>query len=236
MVRPQFGDVCSPYEAIATIHYHADQCKDIYPKAAQVIKDDTYENDCLNGCKTEMKAAELYSDLVEVIKIGGFDLLKWATNSKALLDHIPQNQRAPRRLVCLDNDTDPLKALEDVFLFHQGDKLLQVTDPETKRSVVIEYPQNFSPPMGFFSPFTIRAKIRYQKLWLRGASWGGSLEEDIRNEWRKWKEELEHLNLIRISRSLLTRPSTEITSIQLHGYSDASPNAYGAVTYLYLRI
>ncbi len=115
-----------------------------------------------------------------------------------------------------------------------GDKLLQASNPETKRSVVSISSKLFN-PLGFLSPYTIRAKILYQKLWIRGASWDDSLEEEIRNEWRRWKEQLKHLNLIRISRPLLTSLSFEIASIQLHGYSDASPNAYGAVTYLRIQ-
>ena len=238
MTRLPFGDICSPYEAIATMHHHADQCKEVYPRAAQVIKEDTYVDDCLTGCETEIMATELYSDLVEMMKIGGFDLLKWATNSKVVLENIPPNQRAVSRVVCLDNYSNPLKALglswdtiEDVFFFRQGDKLLQAPDPETKRSIISISSKLFD-PLGFLNPYTIRAKIIYQKLWIRGASWDDSLEEEIRNEWRKWKEQLAHLNLIRISRPLVTSLDLEIANIQLHGYSDASPNAYGAVTYL----
>ncbi|XP_028412339.1 uncharacterized protein LOC114535156 [Dendronephthya gigantea] len=239
MTRLPFGDVSSPYEAIATMHHHADQCKVVYPEAARVIKEDTYVDDCLTGCETETMGRKLYSDLVEMMKIGGFDLLKWATNSKSLLSYIPADQRASSRLVCLDNDSDPLKALglswdtvDDVFLFHQGDKLLQT--PETKRSIISISSKLFD-PLGFLSPFKIRAKILYQKLWIRGASWDDLLDEEIKNEWQKWKEELEHLNLIRISRSFLTGLGLEIVSVQLHGFSDASPSAYGAVIYLRLQ-
>ncbi|XP_028407170.1 uncharacterized protein LOC114529555 [Dendronephthya gigantea] len=241
MTRLPFGDVSSPYEAIATMHHHADQCKVVYPEAARVIKEDTYVDDCLTGCETETMGRKLYSDLVEIMKIGGFDLLKWATNSKSLLSYIPADQRASSWLVCLDNESDPLKALglswdtvDDVFLFHQGDKLLQTPDPETKRSVIGISSKLFD-PLGFLSPFTIRAKILYQKLWIRGASWDDSLDEEIKNEWQKWKEELEHLNLIRISRSFLIDLGLEIVSVQLHGFSDASPSAYGAVIYLRLQ-
>ena len=242
MTRLPFGDVSSPFEAIATMHYHADQCKEIYPEAAQVIKEDTYVDDCLTGWETETMAYKLYSDLVEMMKIGGFDLVKWATNSKVLLSYIPPTQRATCRLVCLDNDSDPLKALGlswdtvvDAFLFHQGNKLLQVPDPETKRSVISLSSKLFD-PLGFLGPFTIRAKILYQKLWIRGVAWDDSLDDETRLEWKKWKEELEHLNQIRINRSFLVDLDFGLVSIQLHGYSDASPNAYGAVIIFVFKI
>ena len=44
--------------------------------------------------------------------------------------------------MCLDSELEPLKALglswdteEDTFLFHQGNKLIEISDPETKRSL-----------------------------------------------------------------------------------------------------
>ena len=145
-------------------------------------------------------------------------------------------------MVCLDNDSDPLKALGlswdtvvDAFLFHQGNKLLQVPDPETKRSVISLSSKLFD-PLGFLGPFTIRAKILYQKLWIRGVAWDDSLDDETRLEWKKWKEELEHLNQIRINRSFLVDLDFGLVSIQLHGYSDASPNAYGAVIIFVFKI
>ena len=81
----------------------------------------------------------------------------------------------------------------------------------------------------------IRAKILYQKLWIRGVASDDSLDDETRLEWKKWKEELEHLNQIRINHSFLVDLDFGLVSIKLHGYSDASPNAYGAVTYLRLQ-
>ena len=178
-------------------------------------------DDCLTRCETETTAYELYSDLVEMMKIGGFDLVKWATNSEVLLSYIPPTKRATCRLVCLDNDSDPLKALglswdtvDDAFLFHQGNKLLHVPDPETKRSVISLSSKLFD-PLGFLGPFTIRAKILYQKLWIRGVAWDDSLDDETRLEWKKWKEEREHLNQIRINRSFLVDLDFGLVSIQV---------------------
>ena len=74
----------------------------IFPKTAQAIKEDTYVDDCLTGAVAEEAAFALYDNLVEMMKMGGFDLVKWATNSKALLVRIPNDQKIPNRYVCLD--------------------------------------------------------------------------------------------------------------------------------------
>ena len=67
-------------------------------------------------------------------------------------------------------------------------------------------------------------------------AWDDSLDDETRLEWKKWKEELEHLNQIRINCSFLVDLDFGLVSIQLHGYSDASPNAYGAITYFHLQV
>ena len=123
---------------------------------------------------------------------------------------------------------------EDVFLFHQGNKLLELSDPETKRSLVSISSKLFD-PLGFIGPFTIRAKILYQEVWLRGLTWDAPLTQEIKEQWRRWKLELKELENVRVCRSLLNTAILNVVDVQLHGFSDANPKAYGAVSYLRLQ-
>ena len=180
-----------------------------------------YVDDCLTGAVDEVSAFTLYQNLV---KLSGFDLLKWTTNSKELLSQIPVYLRAPDRIVCLE----PLKALgiswdteEDTFLFCQGNKLFEIPDPQTKRSLVSISSKLFN-PLGLLSPFTICAKILYQDVWLSGLNWDESLTEQIKKQWKKWKSELLELNQVRVSRCLVNNLTTNLIEVQLHGFGDAS--------------
>lgn len=71
-------------------------------------------------------------------------------------------------------------------------------------------------------------------MWLRGLTWDAPLPPDLKEEWARWKRELKELEKVRVPRSLLNT-MTNVIEIQLHGFSDASPKAYGAVTYLRLQ-
>ena len=84
--------------------------------------------------------------------------------------------------------------------------------------------------MGILSPYTIRSKVLFQQLWSRGLQWDENLPKDIKQQWDVWKYELPVLNEICIPRSLMKNGKSG-TSLQLHGFGDASPKAYGAVVY-----
>ena len=45
--------------------------------------------------ETKEKAKKLASDLQEMMKLGGFRLTKWLSNSKVVLSAIPESERAP---------------------------------------------------------------------------------------------------------------------------------------------
>ena len=53
----------------------------------------------------------------------------------------------------------------------------------------------------------------------------------IYDEWLKWRSELDLLPTKLIPRCYFNK-GTEVASLQLHGFSDASENAYAAVVYL----
>ena len=108
--------------------------------------------------------------------------------------------------------------------------MLSVSDPETKRSLLSIASRVFD-PMGLITPFTIRAKILFQELWQRGLQWEDRLDEDIADQWRSWKSELSQLSCITIPRYFMGNIKSS-SSIELHGFGDASPAAYGAAVYI----
>jgi hypothetical protein len=108
-----------------------------------------------------------------------------------------------------------------------------VEDQGTKRSLTSIASKLFD-PFGFLSPYTIRAKILFQELWSKGIQWDGPLDEEIVVEWQKWKDELGILKDVKVPRFFYEEQG-QIIETELHGFSDASPNAYGAAVYLRSR-
>ncbi|UYV61861.1 hypothetical protein LAZ67_1006871 [Cordylochernes scorpioides] len=65
-------------------------------------------------------------------------------------------------------------------------------------------------------------------------SWDEPIESDIKSNWNKFQTQLSCLKEIKIPR-YLNSSSSEIEELQLHGFCDASLNAYSAVFYLKTR-
>ncbi|XP_078371406.1 uncharacterized protein LOC144655058 [Oculina patagonica] len=70
-----------------------------------------------------------------------------------------------------------------------------------------------------------------EMLWRRGLEWDDPLDSDIKREWSSWKSELLQLKKVAIPRWFGTSVTSEST-VELHGFGDASPKAYGAAVYI----
>ena len=51
-------------------------------------------DDSLNPVDAECEAIRLRRDLTSLMKLGGFNLTKWLSNSQAVVDDIPASERA----------------------------------------------------------------------------------------------------------------------------------------------
>lgn len=76
------------------------------------------------------------------------------------------------------------------------------------------------------------AKILLQDIWRSKVDWVGPLEPEILVRRRRWTAGLSSLENLSIRRNLLSRPESSYRSLQLHAFSDASKDGFGAVIYL----
>ena len=168
-----------------------------------LVIESLYVDDCLTGADDVGATVELQQSLDKMMEQGGFNLTKWARNSKEVLSHIEEQE--PSQSSTIDfNASEPLKALgicwntlNDCFVFCVPPNVLTVGDPETKRSLLSITSRIFD-PMEKITPFTIRAKMLFQELWQRGLQWEDHLDEDIAVQWRSWRSELSQLNCIKV--------------------------------------
>ena len=86
-------------------------------------------------------------------------------------------------------------------------------------------------PLGLLAPFIVKMKILFQELCSETSGWDEPLTIDLKAKWKSILTELILLNDVRIRRCYF-QSSGEPSSIQLHGFSDASKAAYAAVLYL----
>ena len=85
-------------------------------------------------------------------------------------------------------------------------------------------------PIGLLSPFTDRAKMLLQDMWMVGLDWDEDLPESLALFARGWFSELCDLKKLHIPRCLQEKEKT-VDTLSLHTFVESSESAYGAVVY-----
>ena len=91
-------------------------------------------------------------------------------------------------------------------------------------------------PLGMASPCLLRGKLILQKVATTNLGWDDKLPNDIVSEWNSWLGSLVALSGVSIERycfanSVIPGEDDRVT-YQLHGFCDASNNAFSCVIYL----
>jgi hypothetical protein len=86
-----FGTSSAPYLAVKCLQQTAIDERDNFPLAHDVILTDFYMDDLLSGSRTESEALTMQTSC---LARGGFQLHKWASNSRALLPEKANNSSA----------------------------------------------------------------------------------------------------------------------------------------------
>lgn len=98
----------------------------------------------------------------------------------------------------------------------------------TKRSILSGIAQIFD-PLGLLSASVIKVKILLQRLWLEKLGWDHPVPLHIHTAWLAFRDQLFHLNDLRIPRHVIVKNPS---SIEIHGFCDSSESAYGACIYI----
>ena len=83
----------------------------------------------------------------------------------------------------------------------------------------------------WFSPATISMKILLQRLWELKVGWDDQVPSHILEKWEVWRSELPLLTTKHLERCYYLKEDT-LEYTELHGFSDASEEAYAAVAYM----
>lgn len=228
-----YGTASAPFLAIRTLHQLAHDEKTKFPKASTIAQTDFYVDDVMTGADTLADALNIQEELIIMLRSGGMELKKWASNSEKILHAIPENYREVKlpMEINLENTIKTLgihwHTLSDSFNFKVNlcDKKSNLV---TKRSLLSEASRLFD-PLGWLAPSVVVAKIMFQQLWLEGLSWDQKLPENLASSWKSFRDELILFENIRIDRWIGF--TGDVKDLEIHGFCDASNNAYAAVIY-----
>ena len=235
MTRVTFGVSGSPYLAIKTLQQTAKDHGADHPTASNHIVSSFYVDDLLAGAPTAEDAKELFVQLRSVLQKGGFNLCKWRSSSPVVLNNIPTELR--EKLLTKDA-TSLLPSAQPKALGLQWDSQEDVMSPtihapssyrQTKRGIISDISKTFD-VLGWIAPAVLPMKILYQTLWEKGQEWDGLAPPSVIEEHSRWREQLPCLSVIKLRRCYTSHPQP--IRRELHGFSDASKKASGAVVYL----
>ncbi|GFX89048.1 integrase catalytic domain-containing protein [Trichonephila clavipes] len=211
-----YGTTSAPFLATRTLKQLALDEAENFPLGSSVVMSDMYIDDVLTGAQTLLEAKELKNQLINIFAKGGMVLHKWCGINTELIE-VSENYDF--------SDSSEIKVLgvywnpkHDCFSFRVK---IDLHELNTKRDVLSTIARIYD-PLGILGPVVTKAKIFLQNLWMLKIYW----TDTINREWRQFVESLQVVN--DINRCIVVK-QPEV--IELHGFSDASHSAYGAVVY-----
>ncbi|CAD6227167.1 GSCOCG00011937001-RA-CDS [Cotesia congregata] len=226
-----YGTRSAPYLACRTLIQLVEDERENYPLAADPILRGSYVDDISGGADTVEHLNDIARQLNDMCTSACLPLDIWKSNSPEFI--IPSTSQLKDESMVHTFDESLSKVLGISWLPSQDQFTFQGTISEknavTKRSILSEVSQFFD-PLGLIAPVVIRAKILLQQLWLEKLGWDEQLSPDTIHQWIKFREDISKLTQLQIPRWIQLQ--SDLYSVQLHGFSDASQLIMAAVVYL----
>lgn len=227
-----YGTKAAPFLAMMTLKRLARDESQNYQssQAAKVLEESFYTDDLLSGTHDISSARKLQTDLINLLKSGGFNLRKWTSNKSELLEGVSRNQVKQDIFDFKQKESTKTLGLrwnptEDKFIFQFS--LNSSNSKTTKRTLLSDISKLFD-PLGWLSPITTKLKLLFQRVWLLSLQWDDELPKEIIAEWHEIKADLTNIKDIEVPRWL---ESHKDDLIELHGFCDSSTKAYASVVY-----
>ena len=242
MIVVTFGIISSPFQAVDVVLKHADMLNDVYPLAAEEVRKQIYMDDVPGGDDEFETAKKKIEELWDFFQDASMMPHKFASNASDILTSIPEMNRNPNSKIKVlgvlwDSASDKLTF--DIKLKKEESQESRNENSDTKRSFLEESATIFD-PLGLLSPFVMKIKLLFQKVWLaeetekdkKKKGWDTKLPHNIQNEWNSLKAEIPTLNEISIPRCFFTSVQKRPKKIEIFAFGDASNKAYATCVYL----
>ncbi|XP_060846095.1 uncharacterized protein LOC132925744 [Rhopalosiphum padi] len=230
-----YGTVPASFLATGCLHKLADS-QNVDPIIAAAIKRDFYMDDFLGGTNSYESAVQLRDGLIKTMQSAGLELRKWASNNDNLIKDVMSIKEDSKDTVPISDDNSITKVLglfwnstTDTLQFEVQQNNFTIISRITKREILSVIACLFD-PLGLVGPAIIRAKLMLQQLWRLKIQWDEPLPNEIQEQWITYRNSLCELNNLIIPRQITCK--NDIVNIQIHGFADASINAYGCCLYL----
>nr|XP_041633409.1 uncharacterized protein LOC121503245 [Drosophila kikkawai] len=225
-----YGTKPASFLSVRAMHQLAEDEKASFPLGAKILLRDFYVDDLITGGNSTQDVLEIMRQTTGLLERGNFKLRKWCSNDPALLQQIPEAERDS--FLKFDDGSDITKTLglawdssSDVLLFSTSP--MKIIAKPTKRSVLSTI-ACFYDPLGLICPVITKAKIFLQKIWRKRLDWDESLPAALNSSWLSLSANICETQKLQFPRLALNPNNV----IEVHGFSDASIDAYGGCIYV----
>jgi len=225
-----YGLGCAPYLALRAVIQLVEDEGDKFPLAIPTLTKGRYVDDLFGGADSIKDTILLGQEVNKLCMAGGFPLQKWASNHTSIVNSITAPSPQQSTSISID-DHLVIHSLglswnlyEDAFEFSFSHTSYETI---TKRQVLSAIAKLFD-PLGLISPIIIKAKILMQELWTLKLGWDTPLPPTIITKWVTFTENLQDLSNLKFPRWIGFKAGH---IVEIHGFSDASPQAIAAVAY-----
>ena len=151
-----------------------------------------------------MRALSVSKEPGELLSKGGFHLTKCLSDSRKVVELIPEGERAA---AAKNMDFKhpiieiPLGVQWQVDLDTFGLSISLKDRPVTRRGALSLISSVYD-PLGFVAPFILTAKVILQDLCKRKLDWGDCIPDQDLRRWQTWLRELQKLEHFHVERSI----------------------------------
>ena len=142
-----FGTKPAAYLAVKCIQTLAKLHQQRFPQAADIILHDFYVDDLLTGADNVEDAIVKRKQVTDILRLGGFELRKWASNHSSLLQDIPIQNCETKLMLSFENNSIKTLGLfwdpsTDSFSFRLSFDFSKVM---TKRNILSDVAKLYEP-------------------------------------------------------------------------------------------
>ncbi|KAI2646049.1 Gag-Pro-Pol polyprotein [Labeo rohita] len=201
-----FGTTCSPCCATFALQRHVALHSTPDEDVRFSVDKCFYVDNCLQSLPTVEGARQLVDKLRSLLSTGGFDIRQWASNVVDVVSHLPPEARSTKLELWLSQDkADPQESTLGLSWHCESDQLGFKHRPVTynaltMRSIYRVLASQYD-PLGVILPYTTRAKVIVQQLWMTHRDWDDpQLPSELQQAWTAWEEELKYLPQVTLPR------------------------------------
>ena len=200
-----FGAVSSPSCANFAMRRNAeDHRHEFSPDVVSTVLKNFYVDDCLKSLPSAAVAIKHVEELRRLMLRGGFNLTKWISNDREVLESIPVEARAKGvKDLDLDNDVLPAEKALGVSWFVETDTFgfkVNIKEKPCTRRGILSVVSSVYDPLGMAAPFILPAKLLLQDLCRKSLGWDDEIPSDYLSRWRVWLNGLPKSFVVHVSK------------------------------------